>query len=47
MGLRDRIVAANARGDDGSPDGVGYYRRRLLEEVLAIEEEAEERELSA
>ena len=33
MGLRDRIVAAGARGDDGSPDGVGYYRRRLLEEV--------------
>ena len=33
VGLRDRIVAAGARGDDGSPDGVGYYRRRLLEEV--------------
>ena len=33
MGLRDRIVAERARGDDGSPDGVTYYRRRLLEEV--------------
>ena len=33
VGLRDRIVAERARGDDGSPDGVGYYRRRLLEEV--------------
>ena len=33
MGLRDRIVAERARGDDGSDDGVGYYRRRLLEEV--------------
>jgi pilus assembly protein CpaF len=32
MGLRDRIVA-DRRGDDGSPDGVSYYRRRLLEEV--------------
>ena len=33
MGLRDRIVAERARGEDGSPDGVAYYRRRLLEEV--------------
>jgi pilus assembly protein CpaF len=33
VGLRDRIVAERARGDDGSPDGVTYYRRRLLEEV--------------
>ena len=33
MGLRDRIVAERARGEDGSADGVGYYRRRLLEEV--------------
>src|SRR4051812_13035437 len=32
MGLRDRIVADRARGDDNS-DGVGYYRRRLLEEI--------------
>ena len=32
MGLRDRIVAERP-GDDGSPEGVGYYRRRLLEEV--------------
>ncbi len=33
MGLRDRIVADRARGEDGVDDGVGYYRRRLLEEV--------------
>ena len=33
MGLRDRIVADRVRGEDGSGDGVGYYRRRLLEEV--------------
>src|ERR687891_2176658 len=33
MGLRDRIVADRTRGDDGSPDGVGYYRQRLLEEI--------------
>src|SRR6201990_651989 len=32
MGLRDRIVADRARGEDNS-DGVGYYRRRLLEEI--------------
>jgi pilus assembly protein CpaF len=32
MGLRDRIVADRVRGDDNS-DGVGYYRRRLLEEI--------------
>ena len=30
---RDRIVADRVRGEDGSGDGVGYYRRRLLEEV--------------
>ena len=33
MGLSDRIVADRARGEDGSGDGVGYYRRRLLEEI--------------
>jgi pilus assembly protein CpaF len=33
MGLRDRIVADRTRGEDGSPDGVSYYRHRLLEEV--------------
>jgi pilus assembly protein CpaF len=33
VGLRDRIGAERARGDDGSADGVGYYRRRLVEEV--------------
>jgi pilus assembly protein CpaF len=33
VGLRDRIVADRARGEDGAGDGVGYYRRRLLEEV--------------
>ena len=33
MGLRDRIVADRTRGEDGSPDGVGYYRHRLLEEI--------------
>ena len=33
MGLRDRIVADRTRGQDGSPDGVGYYRHRLLEEI--------------
>ena len=33
MGLRDRIVAERVRGDDGSGDGVSYYRQRLLEEV--------------
>ncbi len=33
VGLRDRIVAERVRGDDGSGDGVSYYRRRLLEEV--------------
>jgi len=33
VGLRDRIVADRVRGEDGSGDGVGYYRRRLLEEV--------------
>jgi pilus assembly protein CpaF len=33
MGLRDRIVADRSRGEDGSPDGVGYYRHRLLEEI--------------
>jgi pilus assembly protein CpaF len=33
MGLRDRIVAERVTSDDGSADGVGYYRRRLLEEV--------------
>jgi pilus assembly protein CpaF len=33
VGLRDRIVADRVRGEDGSADGVGYYRRRLLEEV--------------
>ena len=32
MGLRDRIVADRARGQDPS-DGVTYYRRRLLEEI--------------
>jgi hypothetical protein len=29
----DRIVADRHRDGDGSPEGVGYYRRRLLEEV--------------
>src|ERR671935_620537 len=33
MGLRDRIVADRARDNDGAPDGVAYYRRRLLDEV--------------
>jgi pilus assembly protein CpaF len=33
VGLRDRIVADRARGEDGMGDGVGYYRRRLLEEI--------------
>jgi pilus assembly protein CpaF len=33
VGLRDRIVTDRTRGEDGSGDGVGYYRRRLLEEV--------------
>jgi pilus assembly protein CpaF len=33
VGLRDRIVADRHRDADGSPEGVGYYRRRLLEEV--------------
>ena len=33
MGLRDRIVADRGRDADGAPEGVGYYRRRLLEEV--------------
>jgi pilus assembly protein CpaF len=33
VGLRDRIVSERGRAEDGSPDGVGYYRRRLLEEV--------------
>ena len=33
MGLRDRIVADRGGDSDGSPEGVGYYRRRLLEEV--------------
>src|SRR5919198_4412354 len=33
MGLRDRIVADRARAADGSPEGVAYYRRRLLDEV--------------
>ncbi len=34
MGLRDRIVERNGDGGgDSRPDGVAYYRRRLLEEV--------------
>jgi pilus assembly protein CpaF len=33
VGLRDRIVSERGRIEDGSPEGVGYYRRRLLEEV--------------
>jgi len=33
VGLRDRIVADRARGSDSSPEGVAYYRARLLEEL--------------
>src|SRR5262249_60843615 len=33
VGPRDRIVADRSHDPDGSSDGVGYYRRRLLEEV--------------
>ena len=33
VGLRDRIVADRVRGRRRLRDGVGYYRRRLLEEV--------------
>src|SRR4051794_17710075 len=33
VGLRDRIVTDRGGDSDGSPEGVGYYRRRLLEEV--------------
>src|SRR5262249_28069860 len=38
MGLRDRIAGeAGGRNGDGDADGVGYYRRRLLEEVTLNE----------